>query len=317
MKIALTGASGFIGLRVIEWLRCNGHMAVPLVRKPSGLFGEIVVGDLSAGPMSLAALTGADAVIHLAARTHVARENEADPVAAYRQANVLSTAYLLDAALDAGINRFVYISSIKASGEWTLPGMPFTSKTSSRPEDAYGASKLEAEDLVRSRYSVPGKTWTILRPPLVHGAGAKGNLDLMIRAISNGIPLPFAGLDNRRSVVHVDNLADAIGRAATMDAAAGKLLLVSDMTLSTTELARTIGRGLGRPVRLVRVPRWIANVLGRLTGKTAQVDRLWGSLEIDPGEISAVLDWTPPNDPGTALLNTFVEWRTKQKAGPP
>jgi nucleoside-diphosphate-sugar epimerase len=313
MKIAVSGANGFVGRRVLQWIERAGHVAVPLVRKSSGLPAEVVVGDLGVSALPDTALAGADAVIHLAARTHIVRDAAVDPVAVYRHSNVASTAHLLDAAFAAGVTRFVYISSIKASGEWTLPGAPFTADTPPRPEDAYGTSKLEAEELVRTRCAEADVTWTILRPPLVHGAGAKGNLDLLIRAVASGIPLPFAGLNNRRSMVHVDNLADAIGRAATMEAAAGQILLVSDMTLSTPELTRAIATALGRRARLVPVPGWAARIIGRLTGRQTQIDRLWGSLEIDPAHASTVLGWHPPTDPTTALSDTVDAWRDMRR----
>lgn len=305
MKIAVTGANGFVGKAVLANLEDRGIAAIPLVRRPSGIAGECVVGDLADGAISGDDISGAKAVIHLAARTHVMDDAATDPWAEYRRTNVEGTARLLDAAVAAGVERFVFMSSVKAVGEWSLPGEPLAPGTSPRPEDAYGVSKLEAEALVRERCEVAGMDWVILRPPLVHGPGVKGNLNRLARLVARGIPLPLASIRNSRSIVSVANLADAAVAACMADGACGRILHIADLSLSTPELVRAIARSERVKARLLPVPAWLLQAAGRLAGRSDEVSRLTGSLELETAPSQREMGWTPPLGGEAALARTL------------
>lgn len=306
MKIAVTGANGFVGQAVLANLAARGIEAIPVVRRSSGIVGERVVGDLAGGGVSVDAIRGAKAVIHLAARTHVMDDPAIDAWPEYRKTNVEGTARLLDAAVAAGVERFVFMSSVKAVGEWSEPGLPLAPATMPRPEDAYGRSKLEAEALVKERCEAAGLDWAILRPPLVHGPGAKGNLNRLARLVARGIPLPLASIRNARSIVSVTNLADAAVTACLADGARGRILHIADLTLSTPELVRAIARSEGAKVRLVPVPAWLLQAAGRLAGRSAEISRLTGSLELDTASSERAMGWAPPIGGEAALGQTLA-----------
>lgn len=293
MVIAVTGANGFVGSAVLAELAERGMTAVPLVRRPAGLEREVVIGDLADGDLSAASLSGVQAVIHLAARTHVTDEQAADPLAEYRKTNVQGTARLLEAATAAGVSRFVFMSSVKAAGEHSPVGKPLRGQDKPNPEDHYGMSKLEAETLVQEHCGAQGMEWAIIRPPLVYGPGVKANFERLVKWVAKGIPMPFGAIRNRRSLVDVRNLADAAVLAATRKNAAGYIFMVSDTSVSTPELVKQIGRALGRPARLLPVPPVLLKLAGVATGRMAMVDRLCGTLETDPEDAIERLGWSP------------------------
>ncbi|MBV5271797.1 MAG: NAD-dependent epimerase/dehydratase family protein, partial [Afipia sp.] len=209
MKVAVTGATGFIGRELLTRLVAAGHVAIPLVRREAGLPNERVVGDLAAGDEVRMDLRGVDAVVHLAGRAHVLRETAGDPLAEYRRINVGATERIAHASAAAGVRRVVMVSSIKVNGERTLPGTPFRFDDTPQPEDMYGRSKFEAEIAGREICgSVVG--YTVIRPSMVYGFGARGNFERLVKLVRSGAPLPFGGLTNRRSMIHVGNLADLL-----------------------------------------------------------------------------------------------------------
>lgn len=297
MRIAVTGATGFVGRELLKQANAAGHTTVPIVRRPSGLAGEVVAGELSPGRLPASQLARVDALVHLAARTHVLRDSAGD--AEYARVNVEGTRAVLDAAITAGVRRFVFMSSVKAVGERSRPGEPLAPDTPPRPEDAYGRTKLAAEALVRERCDGAGLEWVILRPPLVYGPGVKANFARMVNAVGKGVPLPLKGLANSRSLVDVANLAQAALLACQAPGAAGRIFMVADATVSTSDLLRAIGRAANRPARLIAIPRWIIGAFAALTGKSAEFERLCGTLELDASATRSVLDWTP--------LRSFVE----------
>jgi nucleoside-diphosphate-sugar epimerase len=263
--------------------------------------GDIAVADLVDWRPAAKDLAGIDCVIHLAARTHVMAESAADPLAAYRALNVAATARIAEAAAQAGVRRFVFLSSIKVNGEATH-GRPFTADDAPHPQDAYGITKREAEDALREIAHRTGLEVVVLRPPLIYGPGVKGNLLALTRAIDRGVPLPIASIENRRSLVGLDNLVSAIVLAATHPAAAGRTFLVSDgEDLSTPQLVRIIAAGLGRPARLLPCPIALLRLAGRVTGRGAAIDRLTGSLEVDAAALTQALGWRPAVPPALGL----------------
>jgi len=265
----------------------------------------VVVGDLADAALD-AACAGADAVVHLAARTHVMQETAADAEAAYRRTNVDATRRLAEAAVRSGVRRFIFLSSIKVNGEATH-GTPYSEASRPAPEDAYGRSKLAAEQALTAAAGTAMET-VILRPPLLYGPGVKGNLLTLMRALARGIPLPLGALDNRRSLLGIENLVSALTLALTHPAAAGRTFLVADgEDLSSPQLARLIAAGLDTPARLLPVPAPLLRFAGALTDKRAAVARLTGSLQIDGRAIRGTLGWQPPV-PAAEGLARMARW---------
>jgi nucleoside-diphosphate-sugar epimerase len=294
--VLVTGATGFVGQALIAALapahRVRRALRTPAPPQPG--CEDQVTGPLGGAADWTAALAGVDAVVHLAARTHVLHDPAPDPLAAYHAVNVDGTRRLAEQAAALGVRRFVFLSSIKVNGEATLD-RPFTESDAPQPEDAYGVTKLGAERALAEAVAGSGMETVVLRPPLVYGAGVKGNLLALMRTIARGVPLPLGGIHNRRSLIGLDNLVSALVLALTHPAAAGQTFLLADgEDLSTTQLIQLIAAGLGRPARLFPVPSGLLTLVGILTGRRATISRLTGSLQVDAGAIRARLGWQPP-----------------------
>jgi nucleoside-diphosphate-sugar epimerase len=308
--VLVTGASGFVGLRLCARLAAEGYRVRAALRRDSAELAalapaaEIVtVGAIGADTDWREALEGVDTVVHLAARAHVMRDTASDPLAEYRRVNVSGSAALARAAAAAGVGRLIYLSSIKVNGEATT-GAPFRENDTPAPLDAYGRSKWEAEQSLGRIAAQTGLALSILRPPLIYGPGVKGNVARLLGWIARGRPLPLGSIDNRRSLIYLENLIDAI-LAVMRHPAPGRIYLVSDARdLSTPQLIRALARGLGRPPRLFSVPPSLLRLAGACTGQRDAVDRLLGSLQIDASRITAELGWRPAHDPEQGLILT-------------
>lgn len=290
-QVLITGATGFIGSVLHATLQ--GRAVRRALRKPAAeaLPGDIIIGDIDPDTDWGAALAGVDCVVHLAARTHVMKEAATDPLAAYRRINVETTRHLAQQAVAAGVRRFVFLSSIKVNGEATL-GHPFTEAGAPAPQDAYGITKREAEDVLRDIAGRSTMELVILRPPLVYGPGVKGNFLRLLQLIARGIPLPLASVDNRRSLIHVTNLADAILTCIDAPAAAGKTFLVSDgEDISTPDLIRKLAASMDKSPRLLPCPVPLLELGAMLVGQREVVARLTGSLRVDASCIRNTLGW--------------------------
>lgn len=300
--VVVTGATGFVGRALVAGLLREGVPVRAALRADGpparALPPEVerhVVGDLAADADWGGVLAGADGVIHLAARVHVMHDTAADPLAAFRAANVDGSERLARAAARAGVRRLVFASSIKVLGESTPRGRPFDEDAPPRPVDPYGVSKLEAELRLRAVAGTTALEVAILRPVLMYGPGVKGNLQRLAGWIRRGVPLPFASVDNRRSLLGVENFADALIRALSHPAAAGATFLVADgEDLSTPELVRRLAHAIGRPARLVPVPPAVLRALGAALGRRDEVARLLGSLQVDASRLRRELGWRPP-----------------------
>ncbi|MGE4279558.1 MAG: NAD-dependent epimerase/dehydratase family protein [Magnetospirillum sp.] len=290
MKVLVTGGSGFVGRRVVEELVARGHHVVAPLRKPV-FWPDVMVpaiGDLGPDTDWSAVLAGCDAVIHCAARAHILDDRSADPLAEFRRVNCAGTLRLAQQARDAGIGHFVFVSTIKVNGETTPVDRPFTVDDAPNPQDAYGIAKTEAEAGLRA---MDFPVLTIVRPPLVHGPGAKGNLAVLIKAIRMGLPLPLACVDNRRSMVGLHNLADALGFLLERRAA-GTYLVRDDDDLSTAQLIRALGQAMGCGAVLLPMPPVLLTLAARILGKKAVAERVLGSLVVDDTPLRA-LGWVP------------------------
>lgn len=308
-KIILTGASGFVGSRLFFELKRDASVqTVGLCRRlPYGPSesGLCAVGDLQQADLS-ALLPGVDVLIHAAARAHIMRDEVADPLAEYRRVNVESTLNLARQAVAAGVRRFVFISSIKVNGEATVNGEAFQADDRPAPEDAYGLSKWEAEQGLMHLAAESGMEVVIIRSPLVYGPGVKGNFARMIKLVEKGLPLPLGTVQNKRSLVGIDNLVDLIIRGIHHPAAANQVFLAGDgEDLSTTGLLRGVANAMGRPARLIPVPSGLLQLGATLLGKKAVAQRLLGSLQVDISKTCELLDWKPPYTVEEGLKRCF------------
>ena len=313
MKILVTGANGFVGRAVCAGLLGAGHVVRKALRSGTAAADAVMVGEIDERTDWAAALAGAEVVVHLAARVHVMRDVSADPLAEFRRVNVAGTERLARAAVASGVRRLVYVSSIKVNGEHTEPGRTFAESDLPAPQDPYGVSKFEAEEALRRVARETGLEVVIVRPPLVYGPGVKGNFIQMLSILRKGLPLPLASAANLRSLVYVENLADALIACATHPAAAGQTYLVSDgEDISTPDLLRTLAAAAGWRARLFPFPTGVLQALARVAGKGAQAERLLGSLRVESGKIRRELDWVPPYTLQQGLRATAEWYRTEK-----
>jgi nucleoside-diphosphate-sugar epimerase len=302
--VLVTGATGFVGREVCARLERDGRGVRLAVRREPGP-SRVVVGDIGAKTDWRAALEGVDSVVHLAARVHVMHETAADPDAAFRQVNVDGTRRLAEQAAEAGVRRFVFVSSVKVSGEQTALGRPFRPDDAPAPADPYGRSKRDAELALGEIAAASSMSVARIRPPLVYGPGVRANFLAMMRWVRRGVPLPLASVNNRRSLVFVGNLADLVCRCIDHPRAAGELFFASDgEDLSTPELLRRLAVALHVRARLFPMPVPLLAAGARAVGKRAIFDRLCGSLQVDVEPTRRLLDWTPPFSVDAALSKT-------------
>ena len=310
--VLVTGANGFVARALCAELVGRKYSVRGVVRDSSSLDGSgcevVTVTDIDATTEWKDALTGVDTVIHLAARVHVMREPLADPLAEFRRVNVAGTEHLARCAAASGVKRLVYVSSIKVNGEATQGDKKFTASDAPAPQDPYGVSKWEAEQALYRVAAEAGLEVVIVRPPLVYGPGVKGNFAQMLNGVAKRIPLPFAAVNNRRSLIYVGNLADALITCATHPGAAGQTYLVCDgEDISTPDLLRQLAAGMGISSRLFPFPAALLRLAGKLTGKSQQLERLLGSLRVDGDKMRTDLNWTPPYSLRQGLQAT-AEW---------
>ena len=307
--VLITGGSGFVGSALAIRLTRDARHRVRIASRHAAAAGVAVETvhpyELAQTTSWRAALEGVDAVVHAAARVHVMNDTAASPLAEFRRVNVDGTVELARQAAAAGVRRFVFVSSIKVNGETTAPGHPFRADDEPRPVDPYGISKLEAEVALRRDCAATRMELVIVRPPLVYGPGVRANFRAMLRWLERGVPLPFGAIDNRRSMVALDNLVDLLVTCIDHPAAAGQTFLVSDgEDLSTTELLRRCARALGRPARLIPVPGALVSGAARLAGRPELAQRLCASLQVDLGATTAALGWRPMVMVDDALAET-------------
>jgi nucleoside-diphosphate-sugar epimerase len=292
-QILITGATGFVGSRLCQIAAEKGFSVRRALRWDNG-HGGLVVGDIGPDTDWSGALKDIDVVVHLAARVHVMEDAAKDSLSEFRRTNVDGTLNLAKQAAKAGVKRLVFLSSIKVNGEATRPGQPFTNQDKPDPHDPYALSKHEAEEALRRVEKDTGLEVVIIRPPLVYGPGVKANFLRLIQAVQKGVFLPLGKVNNKRSLVALDNLVDLILTCLKHPAAAGQTFLVSDgQDLSTPGLIRKIARAMGKKARLLPVPPYLLRLAGRIMGKSAEVERLSGSLQVDIGHTCETLGWKP------------------------
>ncbi len=308
MKILVTGASGFIGQAFIAAALEKGWGVRCALRSPSfspmiASCESIVVGEMDAATDWREALQGCEAVVHLAARVHVMKDEAADPLAAFRAVNALGTIHLAQQAAKAGVKRFLFMSTIKVNGEGRVA--PYTEADAPAPEDPYAVSKAEAEAALMALAEATPMAVTILRPPLVYGAGVRANFHSLMLAVRRGLPLPLGSIQNKRSLVYRGNLISAMTTCLTSEGAKNKIFLVSDgQDVSTPHLIRALAKAMERSAFLLPIPLLFLRWGGFLFGKEKQVSRLLGSLCADSTALHNATGWTPPYTLEQGLIET-------------
>ena len=321
-KLLITGANGFIGKALCAALMADsndaGHYRINAVVRTAAACPDavvpIVLGDINANTDWTEALKAVDVVVHLAARVHVMHDEVAEPLAEFRKANVDGTMNLARQAAQAGVRRFVFISSIKVNGEYTRPGCPFTAEDTPAPVDPYAVSKYEAEQALRELAGKNAMELVIIRPPLVYGPGVKANFYSMMRRLDKQMPLPLGAIDNRRSLLALDNLVDLIIICIGHPAAAKQIFLAGDgEDMSTTQLLHRVAAALGKTALLMPVPVWILTAVAKLFNKTAAFQRLCCSLQVDIGKTQRLLEWIPPVSVDEALAKTAQDYMKNRR----
>ncbi|KMT64750.1 UDP-glucose 4-epimerase family protein [Catenovulum maritimum] len=296
-NILITGASGFVGNSLLNELD-KGVDSIRLLSRRDSFAGkyDIFQAELNANSDYADALECVNVVIHCAARVHVMNDKVADPLTEFRAVNTEGTINLAKQAAEAGVKRFIFVSSIKVNGESTSNRKPYTAFDTPTPEDPYGISKAEAEQQLLELGKETGMEMVIIRPPLVYGEGVKANFASLMRLVGKGFPLPFRFINgNKRSLVSVYNLVDLIKVCIEHPKAANQVFLASDdHDLSTAEMVALMAKVQGKVNIALPVPVWCFKFVGKLLGKQAVIDRLVGSLQVDISHTKNTLGWQPP-----------------------
>lgn len=318
-NVLVTGASGFLGTALIERLAVKGFSCTAALRRPVASLPPgvhaVEFNSLDNSSDWSHVLASQEVVVHCAARVHIMSDTSTDPLLEFRKVNVVGTLHFATQAADAGVRRFIFISSIKVNGESTKKGVPFNADDSPSPCDPYGVSKMEAEigllELAkRTRMEV-----VIIRPVLVYGPGVKANFQSMMRWVDRGVPLPFAAIDNRRSLIALDNLVDLIITCIDHPAASNQIFLASDGDdLSTSGLLARMAQALNKQARLFPVPDYLLHGAATLLGRRSISQRLLGSLQVDISKTKRLLQWEPPLSVDTALKATAAHYKEFKKS---
>jgi nucleoside-diphosphate-sugar epimerase len=290
-RVLVTGADGFVGRALVCRLRDAGHSVLEVTRARSGQ-DVVAIGDIGAFDDWTRLTSGVSGIVHVAARAHVLKESAADPLAEFRRVNVAPTIRLARAAAVCGVRRFVFLSSIGVNG--TSSTRPFTIDDVPNPSEPYALSKLEAEQGLLEVAAGTSLEVVRVRPPLIIGAGAKGNLLRLMRLVDSGLPLPLGGVRNHRSFIELNDLCDLLLLCLFEPRAAGELLLAADgESISTSELLRRIAAALGRRARILSVPPWLLSLAASSVGVRGTLERMTSSLLVDSGHARACLGWQP------------------------
>jgi len=318
-KLLITGASGFVGRWVALEAAARGLPVRVAVRRTDTGFAAgtdlVRVAGLDAQTDWSEALRNIDVVVHCAARVHVREEVSHEALCEFRRVNVEGTVNLARRAALSGVRRMIFLSSVGVNGGCTFE-RPFTEDDKPAPESPYAISKYEAEIALQELSAMNGLQIMVLRPPLVYGPSAPGNWRRLVRWVRSGLPLPLGAIDNRRSLMGIDNLTDLILRCVSHPAAANRTLLVSDgEDISTPDLVRAIAQTLGRRVLLLPVPAPWLRLGARLVAKADLVDKLLGSLLVDSSRARSLLDWSPPVSLADGLGRAAAEGSCAPLAG--
>jgi nucleoside-diphosphate-sugar epimerase len=312
MSILLTGATGFLGRKVLSQIK--GNCKVFGRTKPDDFEGEFIYGELGRDENHSANFIGITTVIHCAARVHVMNDNSLDPMSEFRNINTLATLRLARQAAQAKVKRFIFISSIKVNGEFTSGEIKFKSYNNPEPKDAYGISKFKAETGLFNISKETGMEFVIIRPSLVYGPGVKGNFLNLLKLCDQILPLPFGMISNSRSMIYIDNLSNLIITCIDHENAANRIFLASDNhDLSLKKLLVLIKSAMNRTAILLPVPLTVFKLIGKLMGKQEVVNRLIGNLKVDSSDAKKYLNWTAPHSVEVGIKATVDDFLENQR----
>ena len=322
MTVLVTGATGFIGRAVVDTLQKNNVAVKAMVRegcsslKQTDKLTVVNIRTINKNTDFIQILSDCTTVIHCAARVHVMNDEVANPLEAFREINTDGTLNLAQQAANAGVKRFIFMSSIKVLGEETSLGKPFKNTDTSNPIDPYAISKFEAEEALKKIAQDTGMEVVIIRPPLVYGPKVKGNFLSMLKLASSGLPLPFSSIKhNLRSLVSVDNLVDLMIACIDHPNAANQVFLVSDdEDLSTANMFQQLNTAFGRRGLMLPIPVFVFKLLGKLTGKLGVIERLCGNLQVDIIETKSLLEWEPKLTVQEGFLKTVDDFLKNRRA---
>ena len=299
-KILITGASGFIGSALCGRASDAGlqvvaaHRTLPTPVPTKNYIEHRQVGEIHRATDWTDALAGCDVVMHLAGRAHHLREKPSEALALHREVNTQGTLRLVQQAIEAGVKRFVFVSTIGVNGTTTKPGQMFREEGVPAPETAYAISKWEAEKGLQALAVASGMELVIIRPPLVYGWGAPGNFSRLVHLVSRGLPLPLAAIHNQRSFISIRNLTDLLLVCATHPAAANETFLISDgRDFSTPQFLQMIADSMGVKLRLFPIPTLLLKAAAWCLGQSATARSLCDSLCVDTSKIQRLLQWQP------------------------
>ena len=309
----VTGANGFIGAALVNCLLAKGYEVSGTIRGAADVAGSrtrlVSVGDIGPDTDWRDALLNQEIVVHTVARVHQMVESSRDALSEYRYVNTLGTANLARQAASMGIKRFVFLSSVKVNGEFTVIGEPFTAEDVPAPMDPYGISKSEAEAELFRISAATGMEVVVIRPPLVYGPGVKANFRNMMVWLYRGIPLPLGAIHNKRSMIALDNLIDLLSLCIEHPAAANQIFLASDgEDLSTTDLLKRLGKALNRRPILLPVPEAFLTLCATMAGKASLAQKLCQSLQVDIEKNKTILGWVPLVSIDSALRSTVFDF---------
>ncbi|MCW8348145.1 NAD-dependent epimerase/dehydratase family protein [Vibrio sp. ZSDZ65] len=312
-RIAVTGTTGFLGGALLHALKAEFHVDVVSMKRRALSDSEIEL-DLSTHFQVEQALHDKkiDVLVHCAARAHILDDKASNPLDEYRKINTLATIQLAEQAAAAGVTRFVFISTAKVNGELSQPNHTLTEVVTDTPQDPYAMSKYEAEVALQQIAKKTGMDVVVVRPPLVYGVGVKANFAALMKLSQTSMPLPFGGINNRRSLVFLDNLVDAIICCTSHPLAANQTFLVTDDDdVSTTQLLRILAQAYNKHITLLSIPTtWLTRLL-RMLGKKNMAERLFGSLQFDISHIKQTLKWTPPYSFEQGIQKTIKDSKTQ------
>lgn len=295
MKILVTGATGFVGSSLVAKLEEKNYIVVGTSRRATGTAQTLVnIGQISDKTDWSGVLKGCEIVVHTAGRAHIIDDRAKDKLAEFRRVNCDATAKLAQDAQTAGVKHFIFISSIGVNGNETH-GTPFTELSTPKPTSDYAISKLEAEETLKKQFANSGMAITVIRPALICGENAPGNIRRLLKVVASGLPLPFKGVKNKRGMVSLDNVVSFITACIENPRSKNELFLLADKKEpSTEEIVRAFSLGMKKTARVIWFPSCLLGFTLRLLGKKSLYEQLYGSLEIDASKAITLLNWQPP-----------------------
>jgi UDP-glucose 4-epimerase len=289
--VLVTGSSGLVGRNLVPVLARGGWVVRQALRTPSGSDDEVLIDSIGPTTDWRSALDGVEAVVHLAARVHHPSEEQAAEL--YRSVNTEGTLQLARCAAMAGVQQFIFVSTVLVHGRSNDGRPPFCETDTLTPRGVYGISKAAAEAGLEALAQDSDISVTVIRSPLVYGAGAKGNFKLLVNAVKSGIPLPFAAIRNQRAFLSVENLSSFILHRLSHTGRKFDVFLVADSEqVSTPEFIERLARAIGFKSRLFPIPTSILKLLLKMSGRQEAVDSLIGSLELTVSKAAAT-GWRP------------------------